>query len=60
MSYVDCRSVEKSMFDAYGPEAALADVIRPPACRTSTRSCPDLLAKIEPKLLGEMTVTSAP
>src|SRR4029079_10490888 len=56
MSYVDRRSVEKSMFDVLtDPEAKLADVIRPSGVPNLDIAPARIsLAKIESKLLGEI------
>jgi len=56
MSYLDRRSVEKSMFDVLtDPEVMLADVIRPSGVPSLDIAPARIsLAKIESKLLGEI------
>jgi len=55
MSYLDVRSLQKSMYDVFTGQAALADIIQPsPVPRLDVAPARIALAKLEGQLVGEL------
>ena len=55
MSYLDVRSLQKSMYDVFTGQAALADIIQPsPVPRLDVAPARIGLAKLEGQLVGEL------
>jgi chromosome partitioning protein len=55
MSYLDVRSLQKSMYDVFTGQAALADIIQPsPVPRLDLAPARIGLAKLEGQLVGEL------